>query len=116
VNEKKKMLMMLLIDDWMKYNYNKYMYHNVLSNFTNSVRAFVPERSKGVHSSCTVFALVGSNPTECTQYLLLHPLTPPPPNPFLTLLTILDPSFSRHFSMSTSSHYTCMVHKLHNIC
>ena len=31
--------------------------------------AFVPERSKGVHSSCTVFVLVGSNPTEC---MVLH--------------------------------------------
>jgi hypothetical protein len=31
----------------------------------NENQAFVPERSKGVHSSCTVFALVGSNPTEC---------------------------------------------------
>ena len=27
--------------------------------------AFMPERSKGVHSSCIVFVLVGSNPTEC---------------------------------------------------
>ena len=25
----------------------------------------MPERSKGVHSSCTVFVLVGSNPTKC---------------------------------------------------
>ena len=31
--------------------------------------AFMPERSKGVHSSCIVFVLVGSNPTECTLFV-----------------------------------------------
>ena len=29
------------------------------------VTAFVPERSKGLDSSSSVFVLVGSNPTEC---------------------------------------------------
>ena len=32
--------------------------------------AFVPERSKGVHSSCIVFVLVGSNPTGCITFLV----------------------------------------------
>ena len=34
--------------------------------------AFVPERSKGFDSSSNVFVLVGSNPTECSHWILLH--------------------------------------------
>ena len=33
--------------------------------FVTKAHAFLPERSKGLDSSSSVFVLVGSNPTEC---------------------------------------------------
>eukprot|EP00984_Skeletonema_dohrnii_P007656 scaffold2797_cov133-Skeletonema_dohrnii-CCMP3373.AAC.4 len=40
-----------------------------------SSQAFVSERSKELDSSSSVFALVGSNPTECIPFALLQELT-----------------------------------------
>jgi hypothetical protein len=45
--------------------------------YVGVVSVSVPERSKGVDSSSTVFALVGSNPTaDNDRYLFTHHNTP----------------------------------------
>lgn len=44
------------------------MYCDIVYNIVERRRhAFLPERSKGLDSSSSVFVLVGSNPTECTH-------------------------------------------------
>ena len=43
-------------------------YFGIITESRNDT-AFVPERSKGLDSSSSVFVLVGSNPTECIFYM-----------------------------------------------
>ena len=40
-------------------------------NWNRFINADLPERSKGVHSSCIVFVLVGSNPTVCIFFHII---------------------------------------------
>ena len=53
--------------------------------------AFMPERSKGVHSSCIVFVLVGSNPTECIHFLFyFYIIIIPPTSLSLSSLVVIS--------------------------
>ena len=69
--------------------------------------AFMPERSKGVHSSCIVFVLVGSNPTECIHFLFYFYIIIIPPTS-LSLLTRRNIRMYQHDLLGTNN---CVVNR-----